>query len=238
VFVSDNSGPFTPWQAGTTATSAVFSAQNAHTYAFYSVAIDNVGQRQPTPANAQATTKVTVRPPLVQSVAINDGSAQRSMVKSITVAFNQVVALDAGAFVLRSTAGNLLGLNQSVNVVNGQTVVTLTFAGSEIVGGSLPDGRYTLTVLGIRVRDSLGNSLDGDGDGQAGGDTLTSLFRLFGDVNGDGAVNGLDLTAFRNAFGTVATDAAYVSFLDFNGDGAINGTDLTQFRSRFGVILP
>jgi hypothetical protein len=74
--------------------------------------------------------------------------------------------------------------------------------------------------------------------GVLGGDDVSSLFRLFGDVNGDKAVNGLDLTAFRNAFGSVSTDANYCAFLDFNGDGAINGTDLTQFRNRFGVILP
>lgn len=238
VYVSDNGGPFTLWQAGTTATSAVFNAQNGHTYAFYSVAIDNVGQRQPTPAAAQATTTVAVRPPLVQSVAVNDGSAQRSMVKSITVTFNQVVALDPGAFVLRSTAGAIVGLNQSVGVVNGQTVVTLTFTGQDIVGGSLADGRYALTLLSSRVRDSLGNSLDGDADGQAGGDYVASLFRLFGDVNGDGAINGLDLTGFRAAFGSTTGDSTYRDFFDFNGDGAINGLDLVAFRVRFGTILP
>jgi hypothetical protein len=67
---------------------------------------------------------------------------------------------------------------------------------------------------------------------------VTSLFRLFGDVNGDKAVDGLDLTMFRNAFGSVQGNASYVPFLDFNGDGAIDGADLTQFRNRFGVILP
>src|SRR5439155_7909968 len=121
--------------------------------------------------------------PVVQSVARNDGSAQRSMVKSITVTFNQVVTVDAGAFVLRPIGGSTVGLNQTVSVVDGQTVVMLTFAGTDIVGGSLADGRYTLNVLSGRVRDALGNALDGDGNGQAGGDNLSQLLRLFGDVN-------------------------------------------------------
>src|SRR5205823_595368 len=108
---------------------------------------------------------------------------------------------------------------------DGQTVVMLTFAGTDIVGGSLADGRYTLTVLSSRVRDALGNALDGDGNGQAGGDNLSQLLRLFGDVNGDGAINGLDLTAFRSAFGSSAADPTYRDYLDFNGDGAINGLD-------------
>ncbi|HTK73956.1 MAG TPA: dockerin type I domain-containing protein [Gemmataceae bacterium] len=109
-----------------------------------------------------------------------------------------------------------------------QTVARLTFSGPLTEGpNSLIDGNYTLTILNSQVN-----------GGVLGGDDVSSLFRLFGDVNGDRAVNGLDLTAFRNAFGATSADAGYVSFLDFNGDGAINGTDLAQFRSRFGVILP
>jgi len=238
VYVSDNGGPFTLWQVGTPATSAVYNSQNSHTYAFYSVATDHVGHRQVTPAVAQATTRSDTRPPLLLSVAVNDGSVQRSMVKSITVTFNQVVTLDVGAFVLRSAAGSVVGLNQAVSVENGQTVVTLTFTGADIVGGSLADGRYVLTVVSNRVRDSLGNPLDGDADGQPGGDNVASLFRLFGDVNGDGAVNGLDVAAFRTAFGSSAADPTFRAFLDFNGDGAINGLDLAAFRSRFGTVLP
>jgi hypothetical protein len=161
------------------------------------------------------------------------------MVTNLTVMFNEIVSLASGAFVLTANSGGAaIGLAQAVQVVNGQTVVTLTFTGPGIVGGSLADGRYTLRVVGSQVTDSLGTALDGDGDGQPGGDNLTALFRLFGDVNGDGALNGLDLTAFRSAFGTVSSGASYVPYLDFNGDGAIDGADLTQFRNRFGVILP
>ena len=71
---------------------------------------------------------------------------------------------------------------------------------------ALADGRYTLTVLSANVRDSFGAALDGDGDGQAGGDNMSHLFRLFGDVNGDAAVNGADFAVFRTAFGAAAAD--------------------------------
>jgi RHS repeat-associated protein len=60
VEVSDNGGPFVPFLTGTTQTSATFAGVNAHTYGFLSVATDNVGNIQPTPATAQATTKVVV----------------------------------------------------------------------------------------------------------------------------------------------------------------------------------
>jgi Carboxypeptidase regulatory-like domain len=62
VFVSDNGGPFVLFLAGTTATSASFQGIAGHTYAFYSVASDNVGNRQPTPTSAQATTFVDAPP--------------------------------------------------------------------------------------------------------------------------------------------------------------------------------
>jgi uncharacterized repeat protein (TIGR01451 family) len=58
VFFSDNGGPFTPFQQGTTQTSATFTGQSGHTYGFYSMATDNLGQRQATPTVAQATTTV------------------------------------------------------------------------------------------------------------------------------------------------------------------------------------
>jgi hypothetical protein len=63
VFVSDNGGPFTAWLTGSTQTSAAFPGQDGHAYAFYSVATDNAGNRQPTPAAAQASTAVEAAPP-------------------------------------------------------------------------------------------------------------------------------------------------------------------------------
>ena len=54
IFVSDNGGPFTAWLTGTQTTSATYTGQDGHTYAFYSVATDNVGHVQATPATAQA----------------------------------------------------------------------------------------------------------------------------------------------------------------------------------------
>jgi hypothetical protein len=60
VYVSDNGGPFTVWQSETTQTSATFDGVNGHSYAFYSVATDNVGNVQATPTAAEATTLIHV----------------------------------------------------------------------------------------------------------------------------------------------------------------------------------
>jgi RHS repeat-associated protein len=62
VFVSDNGGAFTPFETRTTQTSAPFAGQVGHTYAFCSVATDNVGNVEPTPTAPQAVTTITATP--------------------------------------------------------------------------------------------------------------------------------------------------------------------------------
>ena len=59
IFASNDGGPFTPLLTDTTQTSTTFMGVNGHTYGFYIVATDNVGNVQPTPTAAQATTAVT-----------------------------------------------------------------------------------------------------------------------------------------------------------------------------------
>ena len=58
VYVSDDGGPFMPFQIGHDATSATFTGVVGHTYGFYSVATDNAGNVQPTPASAQETVQI------------------------------------------------------------------------------------------------------------------------------------------------------------------------------------
>ena len=182
------------------------------------------------------SSEVFVAPARVSSVQIDDGSAQRSRVASITVTFNTLVNVSASSFSIAGFAGTI-NVDTSLSTAT-QTIARLTFSGGGVVGGSLADGNYTLTILGSQVTDLSGQLLDGDGDGQPGGNSTTNFFRFFGDVNGDRTVNGLDLGFFRDAFGTQIGDGNYLSYLDYDGDGVINGLDLGQFRTRFGTMLP
>ncbi len=63
VYVSDNGAAFAPLLTATTQTSAPFNGTDGHTYGFYSIATDNVGNRQPTPTAAQIATTVDTVPP-------------------------------------------------------------------------------------------------------------------------------------------------------------------------------
>jgi hypothetical protein len=186
-------------------------------------------------------------------VEVNDGSAQRSQVQTITVAFNGAATFassPAAAFQLAGPGGNV-ALAAAVTKVNGLTDVTLTFTGtgSDPVSGqsggplSLADGRYQLTVFSAQVSVN-GQALDGDNDGNPGGDYVSPtetaggtglhLYRLYGDVNGDGVVNAFDFSQFRLAYGSGSTDAGYRAYLDADDNGAVNAFDFAQFRNRYG----
>jgi hypothetical protein len=68
VFVSDNSGPFIAFQTNTVATSAMFTGQTGHSYAFYSIARDLVGNVEGAKTAAEATTQVVTgdtTPPVI-----------------------------------------------------------------------------------------------------------------------------------------------------------------------------
>ncbi len=58
IYVSDNGGSFTAWQTNTTSTSAVYNGQVGHSYGFYSIAQDLVGNIEPGKTSAEATTQV------------------------------------------------------------------------------------------------------------------------------------------------------------------------------------
>jgi VCBS repeat-containing protein len=63
IYVSDNAGPYARWLGGTVETSATFRGQFDHTYRFFSVARDNVGNVEEKPLEADAVIAVVKMPP-------------------------------------------------------------------------------------------------------------------------------------------------------------------------------
>ncbi|HEX4592004.1 MAG TPA: choice-of-anchor Q domain-containing protein, partial [Gemmataceae bacterium] len=200
------------------------------------------------------------QPITVADVQVNDGSAQRSELRSIVVTFSGPVSFTGGnaaaAFQLTHVqTGNTVILTATVTTdAQGRTVVALGFSGGETDpvsalngrAASLADGRYQLIVLGAAASDAaLGWALDGNADGTPGGDYVSpadsfhgnglELYRLFGDVNGDGVVDATDLGRLRTAFNTGLGNPNYVAYLDADNSGAIDIQDLGQFRSRFNA---
>ncbi|QDV47458.1 Galactosyltransferase [Stieleria neptunia] len=176
--------------------------------------------------------------PQVEQIEINGGDTQRSMVSEITVRFSEIVSADASSFSVQNTTTNTTFVpTVSSQVVAGKTVATLTFSGPGIIGGSLPDGNYTLTVIDTQVTDTAGNILDGDGDGQAGVSATDDFFRLFGDADGDRDVDRRDYLFLLQTYDRGVGDAGFNSALDYDGDGDVDSQDLRSFRSNYRRIL-
>lgn len=162
--------------------------------------------------------------------AVSGGSAQRSMVTGVTVTFDKPVSLAAGAITLTLRNGTSTFATTITNPSADGRSYLLSFSGSSILGGSLPDGIYDLRVAASLVQDARGQSL-------SGGDRLFSFHRLFGDSNGDRRVNLVDYRAMRVTLGRSGGHALFNSAFDVDGNGTISVLDLAQFRRRFGMVF-
>jgi len=198
VFVSTNGGPFQPFQTRTTATSANFTGQVGNTYAFYSVAISNVGLVQPTPTAAQATTRVVKATPvpavIVTSVhwgtiQVKTGSGKNAKTKSETaleIHFSGLVsgAANVGAYRISSV---------TTKTVKKKTVTTLKpIVLSSVVPSSspsttsvalVPTGKINLAqtdqlvIIAADITDAQRRALDGNHDGKPGGNFVGTFSR-------------------------------------------------------------
>jgi hypothetical protein len=181
--------------------------------------------------------------PTVLSTRVNDGSAQRSRVTSLTVTFSGLIDFGGtNAFTLTRIGGGAVTFGLTATGLNGITVITLNnFTGSETEFGSLKDGRYTLTALASQINQS-GFALDGNGDGTPG-DNFTfgdaqGLYRFYGDINGDRHVDIADFGLFSATFNLSTGQTGFNAAFDFNGDGHIDIVDFGQFSIRFFTPLP
>ncbi len=171
----------------------------------------------------------------IQSVTIDDGTAQRSRVRSITLTFNgTIVTAPSSAFHLIRTEYGLVVpvvVSAITPIAGGQTQITLTFDGPSLQAGSLADGHYTLSIDGSQIIDSNGRMADAAGNGTLGSTRNVSLLRFFGDTNGDGFVDANDYLAFRAAY--LSGDATGLnSAYDYDGDGQFTSADLQAFTDN------
>ena len=170
-------------------------------------------------------------PATVASVVINDGNAQRSRVRQITVGFDRDVVLDAGAISLARTAGGpALSIPLVVTPVNGGgaggVAATYTVAFASPYDASLPDGIYTLAIAGGKVH-------AGSATGPAMAADHTSKFhRLFADADGDGDVDNADRFELRSTTNKREGNPAFKWYFDYDADGDVDNADLFEVRGR------
>lgn len=184
-------------------------------------------------------------PPQIASVRIEDDANTRSMLRSVTVDFNERVTLESGAIAVSkvdSTQSSQSVVTQvRLEEIDGNTRATLSFSGVNVdaSSGSLVDGFYALQIDASKVRSAeTGVALDGDNDNIPGGDfqfgsqATDAFFRFFGDLDGNRQVDRDDLSVFRLSYGLPQSDDGYRSDLDYDANGLINAIDLSAFRAR------
>ena len=190
--------------------------------------------------------------PSVESVVINDGSAQRSQITSVTVTFDAVVDANTAAFELTNidTSTAVEKVEVAITEENFKTVAVLTFgSGASVVdrlgfgelGNSLADGNYRLDVVAAQVADSTGGpglAADYVFGGQTSAQTPNDdFYRHYGDSDGDGDTDFIDFSdAFLVSFGSGVGSSSFRADMDANGDGDVDFIDFqTNFLPAFGT---
>ncbi len=156
IFESKDNGAFTLFATVTPASpSASFTGQAGNTYGFYSVATDNAGNVQATPAAAQTT--VSVLSPLAAiSITAIAPNPRNIPISTAQVAFNQPVNLatfTSSALTLTDNGGsNLITSAVTISLVSGST-----YQISGLSGLTSNNGNYALTVNSADIQDTYGN---------------------------------------------------------------------------------
>jgi RHS repeat-associated protein len=199
IYVSTDGGPFTSWLLGTTLSQSTYLGQSGHSYAFYSVATDNVGNVQPTPAAAQ--TSISVQVPQATSVTGISGGGTYGGAATLTAtliaggtgpagepisfAFNNGVTLTplGTATTDQNGVATLTGVNLAGIAAGTYTgYVSASFAGDSSSAGSSGSGDLTVGMAPLTVSVNPATKTYGDSD-----PSFSASYAGF--VSGDGPGN-------------------------------------------------
>jgi RHS repeat-associated protein len=151
VFVSDNGGAFTPLLQSTTQTSTTFTGQVGHTYGFFSVATDNVGHREATPAGAQATTTVAAAQTATTTVVTSDHASGSVYGQAVT--FTAAVSAAGGG-----TSSPTGSVQFQIDGSSFGSPVTLSSGTAALTVSSLTARSHSVSAIYTSDSGAFGNS--------------------------------------------------------------------------------
>ncbi|WP_182865425.1 peptidoglycan DD-metalloendopeptidase family protein [Rhodopirellula sp. JC639] len=184
--------------------------------------------------------------PTVVDVDVNGGDPSRSSLESITVRFDQQVAIDlsgpeTAVEVVNRDSGAAVPIDLAASVADDGSVLEITFPSPT----ELADGNYLL-ILNAPLITASGLPLDGNGNGIAdseddylfGNQSTDAFFRFYGDTDGDRDVDGQDYGRFGRSFLKSVGQEGFDARLDSDFDGDVDGQDYGRFGIRFLRTLP
>ena len=201
----------------------------SRSYRFYSIARDGVGNVEAAPATPGDVTIATAfTPKTLQSVDIQHGQTQRSLVQTIDLTLSSpddVAVIVAGlnnskvpAKAVTLTRYSLSGTSPVVVKLLGKATLEGEMIRLNFGSAGLPDGYY-----------ELGIDLDGNGVVE----TIRHFARLQGDLNGDLVVDNADLAMLVSNFGQTGPGNPS----DLNFDGVVDSRDQVRFTPLIGQQL-
>ncbi len=152
IYDSEDGGAYSLF---TTSPSALFTGQAGHTYGFYSIATDNAGNVQATPAAAQETVQI-ILPLTITSIAAVSPNPRNTTVSSIDITFSVPIKLstfiDSSVTLTDNGGGNLITSAVTFASVHGST-----YQINGLSSLTANNGNYTLTVNAASIDDQNGN---------------------------------------------------------------------------------
>ena len=206
------------WNRMATATPTNSIVQEAYTY-------NAVGERV-------TQTNRSVAPVFL---IINDGSAEQSMITSISLYFEKRLSTSTIANLVNDVTLTLQGVgnisfNPTVNNYSGDgQTFSFTFinTGDSNDSNSLKDGAYTLTVNGSAITFYDNTTMAGATTAQ----TTFTFYREFGDFFGEGRVSGDDFTLMTTYFNDYLPTNYW--YLDPRATRLDNGTTFSALAQNY-----
>ena len=172
-------------------------------------------------------------PPQVVAFQRNDGTDIWSEIGALAVTFSEDVAVVPAALTMQSrTTGGHVDLTAASFDYDDENHV----ARWDLSGVALPHDDYLVRLAAADAADAAGNHLDGDDDGEAGGDYRTTCLLTFpGDTDLDGDVDRADFLTLSSHFGI--TSGMTWADGDFDANGAVDYEDFLALRAYTGSRL-
>jgi hypothetical protein len=153
IYVSEDGGPWFLWLANTTNTSAVYSGAFGHSYGFYSIAEDNVGNLQAAPSAGEASTIVLIAPSITWT-----NPADIVFGTALSATQLNAVSTVAGVYAYNPPIGTVLnaGPNQTLRVTFTPGNTNVYTMATAMVSLSVDKANQTITF------GTIGNLAAGD----------------------------------------------------------------------------
>jgi RHS repeat-associated protein len=244
IYVSENGGIPTLWLDDSPENAAIYTGTNGSTYAFYSIATDNVGNTEAAPTAADATTTVLAGPVVIATAfdVTNDHVLLGQADLTFTLQNQGNTPLSDVELQVVYSDDDIIG-NADDQIVGAYTAADL------LIGSSVTDSltvQLPLDVLNSRAQAEtpvsqgsgyVSNNIDyigliSDTEDVLGIDDIT-YFPW--DIDGSGQVTPSDAIYVINRLGQTTT--AENALADFDGSGQITPSDAIAAINRLGYTI-